>query len=567
MKKIILFVILFSVVFSCSKEIVIPQYTLTVTSNLSEGGSVSPSSGTYNEGTSVSISATPNQDYLFINWTGSYSSTDNPLNIQMMRNENLSANFDKLELIDLEFYLNDNSLEGDSTNIIVSQKNRIKVIGIYKNGISQDITNQINISSKNNFFSLIEGNMIVGSKKGIDDLIILIQNKEYKFGIKIDDIEKFKVPSELKSDGKCSIEVPVIIINYFPTNDGIFQDEKKGPTDWNVYYNPTLEHMKEVILENVISTKNAIEEGTRFRDFGRNQIEKSVCINVEKYYNIFSLPLTKWESGDSRVNRVDWKKLFPILNIEEEINKNGVKEIWFGGFQNFGASVIKNDETVDKSFFWGIPESNMSSPLTGDISNSWRIQNDLPIYNNTYIVYALIGDEGLGPNLHCRGHQIEVMLSYLDKSPNTERLFENLFVGKKNNKFALNGRVGNVHFPPNAEKDYDYVNKNNIESDIFDWKPSGGKKSVINSDTWLKINYSNINFVTKSAQSFKNGSSGNRDWSNGEAKWHIMWTQSIPNENNNIEYNLNGKVYKLTNWWDLFYNWDEAIRNKKTLWE
>jgi hypothetical protein len=93
MKKNILIVILSSVIFSCSKEIVIPQYTLTVTSNLTEAGSVSPSSGTYNEGTSVSISATPNQDYLFINWTGSYSSTDNPLSIQMMRNENLTANF------------------------------------------------------------------------------------------------------------------------------------------------------------------------------------------------------------------------------------------------------------------------------------------------------------------------------------------------------------------------------------------------------------------------------------------------------------------------------------------
>jgi hypothetical protein len=25
--------------------------------------------------------------------------------------------------------------------------------------------------------------------------------------------------------------------------------------------------------------------------------------------------------------------------------------------------------------------------------------------------------------------------------------------------------------------------------------------------------------------------------------------------------------YKLTNWWDLFYNWDEAITENKTLWE
>tara|TARA_B100000242_G_C42866490_1_gene402207 strand:+ start:163 stop:285 length:123 start_codon:yes stop_codon:yes gene_type:complete len=34
-------------------------------------------------------------------------------------------------------------------------------------------------------------------------------------------------------------------------------------------------------------------------------------------------------------------------------------------------------------------------------------------------------------------------------------------------------------------------------------------------------------------------------------------TQSIENKN--------GNNFKLTNWWDLFFNWDNAIL-KKTLW-
>ena len=52
-----------------------------------------------------------------------------------------------------------------------------------------------------------------------------------------------------------------------------------------------------------------------------------------------------------------------------------------------------------------------------------------------------------------------------------------------------------------------------------------------------------------------------------QTKWLITWFQSIPGENNNIPYLINGRNYKLTNWWDLFYNWDEAITENKTLWE
>ncbi len=44
------------------------QYTLTVTAG--EGGTVSSNGGTYDEGTSVTITATPNEGYEFVGWTG-----------------------------------------------------------------------------------------------------------------------------------------------------------------------------------------------------------------------------------------------------------------------------------------------------------------------------------------------------------------------------------------------------------------------------------------------------------------------------------------------------------------
>ena len=47
------------------------QYTLTVTAG--EGGTVSTEGGTYDEGTEVTVTATPAEGYEFVGWEGSDS--------------------------------------------------------------------------------------------------------------------------------------------------------------------------------------------------------------------------------------------------------------------------------------------------------------------------------------------------------------------------------------------------------------------------------------------------------------------------------------------------------------
>ena len=89
MKKVLFIPILLLVLFSCSPdeetqaptntvqtttpepEPVVVQYTLTVSA--AEGGTVSSEGGTYDEGTEVTISATPNEGYEFISWEGDFS--------------------------------------------------------------------------------------------------------------------------------------------------------------------------------------------------------------------------------------------------------------------------------------------------------------------------------------------------------------------------------------------------------------------------------------------------------------------------------------------------------------
>ena len=92
LRSLLLIFSLFLLINSCSKDNPIPdvtKFTLIVTA--SEGGSVNDG-GTYDEGTEVTITATPNEGYEFIGWEGNDSSNSD-LTIFLNSNQTLNALF------------------------------------------------------------------------------------------------------------------------------------------------------------------------------------------------------------------------------------------------------------------------------------------------------------------------------------------------------------------------------------------------------------------------------------------------------------------------------------------
>ena len=91
----------FLIFFSCSSGgddpvVVDPppvvKYTLTTFASPSAGGTVTPSSGQYNKGSSVTIVATAADGYEFENWTGA-TGTNSTITIVMNSNKTITANF------------------------------------------------------------------------------------------------------------------------------------------------------------------------------------------------------------------------------------------------------------------------------------------------------------------------------------------------------------------------------------------------------------------------------------------------------------------------------------------
>jgi len=71
------------------------QYPVQVASNIPNGGTVSPGSGTYEAGTTITINATPANGYRFLNWGTDATGNTNPLNMVINAKKVITANFIK----------------------------------------------------------------------------------------------------------------------------------------------------------------------------------------------------------------------------------------------------------------------------------------------------------------------------------------------------------------------------------------------------------------------------------------------------------------------------------------
>ena len=607
---------------TCKKDT--PQKQLTVNATPEVGGSVTPITGNYPMGSTVKLTATPTGEYNFKEWTGSFNGTTNPANILMDSDKSITAVFAKREYplsltiigsgtvkeeifkiastatnyksgttvrltpqpsagfqfkkwsgddttsktpLDLiiskpinltcifeKMEITSMKIENPIDTLIISKKHKYSIIGIYTNGNTIDLSDSVNITSSSKGINILNNKNIIGAQSGSTKISISYNNLILSDDIYINNLEFLPIDPKLKSTGKGKIIVPVVIVNYLPTVDGVLLDMNRAPDGYYDLYNSTLDRAKAKILADKIVEKNSIEEGTRFRDYSNNRVDPYISLDVVGYINIYELDLTFWIKTTSNGKQVDMKtieyfKLFDRLKMKDFVDNLGVKEVWITIFgKDEYPSVIKNN-MADINTYYSMPESNMSSPLTGDISNSYRHQNDLPKYSKTYVVYGNSGHRGADTDLHNRGHQIEAQLSYIDR----ELIWNNAFLPTSTKKEF---RLGNCHWPPNATSDYDYGNKASVKSDIGSYQPSGGTYVDVNVDTWLGKKYT----FPMTATNIIGESNYDND---AQVKWFIYWWQSIPGYNNTILYNNSS----LENWWDIFYNWDEAIKSKKKLYK
>lgn len=323
--------------------------------------------------------------------------------------------------------------------------------------------------------------------------------------------------------------IPVVIIAYLPTTDNV-------NLDFSVTGVPsTLDAIKAKIAMMNQQVKFSLEEGSRYHGYKNSSANPALGYKVISLITVREqLPRSSNQLGSTQRYYPDYKQILSRFNAQNFVEQQGVKEFWIWGYDH-------NDIAP--------AESKMSSRLTGDISNSYHFNGDLPVFSKTYLLYNYNYGRTSNEAVHDHGHQLEQMLAYTNyRQDGNKDLWEKNFMGKvsSNPDVWTTGRCGWTHMPPNTTMDYDYQNSNPVQSDIEDWTPGRiGQLKSVNAATWGNLNYQ-----------WPNGSAPD---GKTEGQWYIYWRQNIPSLGNNIAYGTGGD--RITNWWQFIGDWDNAITN------
>lgn len=337
-----------------------------------------------------------------------------------------------------------------------------------------------------------------------------------------------KIDPFLQTPAKDHIyEIPLMIISYLPTTDGKTLNKDICGSDMSI------DDMRSKIDSMNIRAKFMLEEGSKFRGYKNKDAVPSIGYRTIYYVTVYEeMPSgyeVPWNEG---WYRPDYNRILERFNAEYYVDSLGVKEIWLWGYHHGHIEPA---------------ESNMSSPLTGDVSNSELNPDDLPVYKNSYVLYNYNFNRSQAEAVHNHGHHIEAEMTYVNKEQDgNSDLFWKLFVGRVGDDEFTTGRCGWTHMPPNTNKHYEYLNPAMVLSDIEDWKPDGsGEKKEVGLSTWENLEYDwpfgEVHFSQKA-----------------ESQFYIYWFQSLPGYNNNIPYNET----TLTNWWSYIGDWDKANTEK-----
>lgn len=296
-------------------------------------------------------------------------------------------------------------------------------------------------------------------------------------------------------------KIAVLVLRYFPLKNGGLDPDLTGISD-------SLD-VTRAKVETITSELIAIlGEGSTYHQFKDNQSIASLhyeVIDTKEFLE--AIPLSNnqvpWNPG---IFRPDYDQILANLDICNYVENLGVKEVWMWGY-HYG-----NLEPC---------ESNMAGPY-GDISNSEKI-DDMPKCAKTYTLYNYNYGRDTAEALEDHMHQFEAVFKYVDYA-----LFWNDFVRPYGSAQEVNG-CGWAHYPPNGKSDYDWANKEIVQTDCEDWKPGGGGEvKQVNCERW---NCRTVDFF----------------------KW---WMQNIPGVGNELG---------LRSWWDFIADFDEAVVFGRTL--
>jgi hypothetical protein len=310
------------------------------------------------------------------------------------------------------------------------------------------------------------------------------------------------------------IPVPVLELRYFPTRDGVNLD----PVETT--YGFTLAGIRARVQDLSAQVLNALEQGSVYvRDAERRPaLDYSI---LDSHEILAAVPLSA-----AYPRFPDYLAILNAVNVCDQVDNRGVREVWIWMYHTERTVIDESNMAMGQR-----SRAHWNHGSYGNVSNSYQ-RNDLPVCQNTYTVYDYNYSRGLGEALENHGHQIDVVLQFVDRD-----FYWGRFVEPYGRTDGTVNHCGWTHIPPNGRTDYDWRHTAVVASNCSDWHPDGtGQVEMVSCQTW-----------------------GCPDDSGAAFKVWLM--QRLPGRNNGLR--RDGKP--LRNWWEFIGDFDRALAAGRSL--
>jgi len=263
-------------------------------------------------------------------------------------------------------------------------------------------------------------------------------------------------------------------------------------------------------------------DGERFFTYLKNDSQKKL-LSVDEVSDY--LGEDGWETLKTTGTSYDYNAMVQYYCFDKMRDNGEINEVWVWTFPYGG---MWESHMMGKDAFWINSQPNENPSCTELLS-----------------IMGLNYERDLACALESYGHRFESTMMQVygwwdyDNKNNIYQLttWEKYSAyGLKYDKFNKGkAQVGNVHFPPNGIKDYDFGNETYITSYINEW-----------------LNYP---YVRE-----KESKSINRtEWGNPEGSWQLGWIKYYLSHLPHYK-GINPNDGKLNNWWHYVVNYNEAVK-------
>ncbi len=179
--------------------------------------------------------------------------------------------------------------------------------------------------------------------------------------------------------------------------------------------------------------------------------------------------LTRWRSrsGFHQPDGIDYRRLLDKHRIPARVASGELDEVWLMGFP-----------------YAGYYESIMAGP-----GAFWCNAPPLEGYERVgrrFVVMGFNYERGVGEMLEAFGHRAESIMAQVYAGRSGEANLWERFI-RYDKTHPGSAEVGNIHFAPNSQRDYDWGNRRKVPSRCDDWlhfPDLQGRTRTVNCEEW-----------------------------------------------------------------------------------